>query len=71
MYAKLCADLKMLDNNLLKLDCSMLDNNDMLRAAIEKRAILDKRNIPFQDKWEGYKDIKGRVRITTNISIYT
>ena len=38
MYAKLCADLKMLDSNLLELDYLTQCNNtyDMLRAAIEK-----------------------------------
>ena len=43
MYAKLCADLKMSDTNLLKLDCSTRWNStyDMLRDAIEKRAILE------------------------------
>ena len=43
MYAKLCADLKILDNNLLKLDYLTWWNStyDMLRAAIEKWAILD------------------------------
>ena len=43
MYANLCTDLKMLDSNLLKLDCPTRWNNtyDMLRAAIEKWAILD------------------------------
>ena len=43
MYAKLCADLKMLDSNLLELDCPTRWNitYDMLWAAIEKRAVLD------------------------------
>ena len=38
MYAKLCADLNMSNNNLLKLDCPTRWNNtyDMLRAAIER-----------------------------------
>ena len=42
MYAKLCADLKMLDNNLLELDYPTRWNStyDMLRAAIEKQAVL-------------------------------
>ena len=40
---KLCADLKMLDSNLLELECSMWWNStyDMLRAAIEKWAVMD------------------------------
>ena len=50
MYAKLCADLKILDSNLLELDCPTRWNNtyDMLRAAIEKRAILDKGTSHFK-----------------------
>ena len=64
MYAKLWADLKMSDNNLLELDCPTQWNNtyDMLRAAIEKRAILDEGTSHFKkngketkiskDEWE-------------------
>ena len=64
MYAKLCADLKMLDNKLLELDCLTPWNNtyDILWAAIEKRAILDEGSSHFKtngrdtkiskDKWE-------------------
>ena len=50
MYAKLCADLKMSDSNLLKLDCPMRWNStyDMLRASIEKRAILDEGTSHFK-----------------------
>ena len=44
MYAKLCANLKLLDNNLHELDCLMQWNSTyvMLQAAIKKWAILDK-----------------------------
>ena len=64
MYAKLCADLKMFDSNLLELDCPTRWNStyDMLRAAIEKRAILDEGTSHFKkngretkiskDEWE-------------------
>ena len=64
MYAKLCADLKMSDNNLLELDYPTRwnDTYDMLRAAIEKRAILDEGTSHFKtngretkiskDEWE-------------------
>ena len=64
MYAKLCVELKMLDSNLIELDCPTQWNNtyDMLRAAIEKRAILDEGTSHFQtngretkiskDEWE-------------------
>ena len=64
MYAKLCADLKLLDSNLLELDCPTRWNStyDMLRAAIEKRVILDKGTSHFKtngretkiskDEWE-------------------
>ena len=64
MYAKLCADLKMSDNNLLELDYPTRWNStyDMLRAAIEKRAILDEGTSHFKkngketkiskDEWE-------------------
>ena len=64
MYAKLCADLKMSDNNLLELDCPTWWNStyDMFRAAIEKRAILDEGTSHFKtngretkiskDEWE-------------------
>ena len=64
MYAKLCADLKMSNNNLLELDCLTRWNStyDMLRAAIEKRAILDEGTSHFKtngketkiskDEWE-------------------
>ena len=64
MYAKLCADLKMSDSNLLELDCSMQWNitYDMLRATIEKRAVLDEGTSHFmtngretktsKDEWE-------------------
>ena len=50
MYAKLCVDLKMLDSNLLELDCLTQCNTtyDMLRAAIEKQAILDKGTSHFK-----------------------
>ena len=50
MYAKLCADLKMSDNNLLELDCPTRWNNtyDMLRAAIEKRAVVDEGTSHFK-----------------------
>ena len=64
MYVKLCADLKMSDNNLLELDCPTRWNStyDMLRAAIEKRAVLDEGTSHFKtngretkiskDEWE-------------------
>ena len=64
MYAKLCADLKMSDNNLLELDCPTRWNStyDMLRAAIEKRVVLDEGTSHFKtngketkiskDEWE-------------------
>ena len=64
MYAKLCANLKMSNNNLLELDCPTRWNStyDMLRAAIEKRAILDEGTSHFKtngremkiskDEWE-------------------
>ena len=64
MYAKLCTDLKISDNNLLELDCLTRWNitYDMLRAAIEKRAILDEGTSHFKtngketkiskDEWE-------------------
>ena len=64
MYAKLCSDLKMSYNNLLELDYPTLWNNtyDMLRAAIEKRAVLDEGTSHFKtngketkiskDEWE-------------------
>ena len=64
MYAKLCSDLKMSDNNLLELDCPTRWNStyDMLQAAIEKRAILDEGTSHFKtngketkiskDEWE-------------------
>ena len=50
MYAKLCADLKMSNSNLLELDCPTLWNitYDMLRATIEKRAILDEGTSHFK-----------------------
>ena len=50
MYAKLCADLKMSDSNLLKLDCPTRWNNtyDMLRAAIEKQAVQDEGTSHFK-----------------------
>ena len=61
---KLCADLKMSDNNLLELDSPTRWNNtyNMLRAAIEKRAVLDEGTSHFKtngretkiskDEWE-------------------
>ena len=64
MYAKLCDDLKMSDNNLLELDCPTRWNStyDMLQAAIEKRAVLDEGTSHFKtngrerkiskDEWE-------------------
>ena len=64
MSANLCGDLKMLDSNLLKLDCLTRWNNtyDMLQAAIEKRAVLDEGTSHFKtngretkiskDEWE-------------------
>ena len=64
MYTKLCTDLKMSDNNLLELDCPTRWNNiyDMLRAAIEKKAVLDEGTSHFKtngretkvskDEWE-------------------
>ena len=64
MYAKLCADLNMSNNNLLELDCPTRWNStyDMLRAAIEKRAVLDEGTSHFKtngretkiskDEWE-------------------
>ena len=64
MYANLCDDFKMLDSNLLKLDCPTRWNNtyDMLWAAIEKRAVLDEGTSHFKtngretkiskDEWE-------------------
>ena len=64
MYAKLCADLKMFDSNLLELDCLTRWNStyNMLRATIEKGAILDEGTSHFKtngretkiakDEWE-------------------
>ena len=50
MYTKLCTDLKMLDSNLLELDCSMWWNNtsNMLQAGIEKPAVLDEGTSHFK-----------------------
>ena len=50
MYAKLCADLKMSDNNLLELDCptQWKSTYDMLPAAIEKRAVMDEGTSHFK-----------------------
>ena len=67
MYAKLGADLKMSDNNLLELDCPTRWNStyDMVRAAIEKRAILDEGTSHFKTKIS--KDEWELLRIFTNL----
>ena len=72
MYTRLCADLKMFDSNLLKLDFLMLWNStyDMLRAAIEKRAVLEEGTSHFKTNGRETKISKDEcelLRIFTDI----